>query len=47
MIAALSMSLLHFLWQGALLGVLAALALRIPAGKEAGPRYGIACAFSR
>jgi len=45
MIAALSMSLLHFLWQGTLLGVLAALALRIPARKEARLRYGIACAF--
>jgi TonB family protein len=45
MIAALSMSLLHFLWQGALLGVLAALALRVPARKEARLRYGIACAF--
>ncbi len=34
--------LLHFLWQGAVLGVLAMVALRVPPARM---RYGIACAF--
>src|SRR4051794_30032757 len=45
MIAALTISLLHFLWQGALLGALAAVAHRIPGRDETRLRYGIACVF--
>jgi TonB family protein len=45
MIPALSMSLLHFVWQGALLGVFAGLALRLAARSSVRMRYGIACVF--
>jgi TonB family protein len=45
MIRALSLSLVHFVWQGALLGVLAGLVLRMARQREARLRYGLACAF--
>ena len=45
MIPALSMSLLHFVWQGALVGVFAGLALRLAARSSVRMRYGIACLF--
>ncbi|WP_257306990.1 M56 family metallopeptidase [Geothrix campi] len=42
---ALGWSLLHFLWQGAALGLLAWLLLALLRGANAKVRYGIACAF--
>ncbi|WP_243295120.1 M56 family metallopeptidase [Geothrix mesophila] len=41
---ALGWSLLHFLWQGAALGLLAWLALALLRGVSARARYGVACA---
>ncbi|HEY3400379.1 MAG TPA: M56 family metallopeptidase [Geothrix sp.] len=42
---ALGWSLLHFLWQGAALGLLAWLLLALLRGADARARYGVACAF--
>lgn len=42
---ALGWALLHFLWQGALLGLLAWGALALLRGASARTRYGLACAF--
>jgi beta-lactamase regulating signal transducer with metallopeptidase domain/cell division septum initiation protein DivIVA len=42
---ALGWSLLHFLWQGAALGLLAWLVLALLRGASAKARYGTACAF--
>jgi len=42
---ALGWTLLHFLWQGALLGLLAWLALALLRGASSKARYGMACAF--
>ena len=42
---ALSRALLHFLWQGAALGVAAAVVLRALRASTAQTRYGIACLF--
>ena len=42
---ALGWTLLHFLWQGAALGLLAWLALVLLRGATARARYGLACAF--
>ena len=42
---ALGWTLLHFLWQGALLGLLAWLSLALLRGASAKVRYGAACAF--
>ena len=42
---ALGWSLLHFLWQGAALGLLAWLLLALLRGASAKARYGVACAF--
>jgi TonB family protein len=42
---ALGGAVLHFLWQGALLGILAALALRASQGRSAEFRYGVASTF--
>ena len=42
---ALGWSLLHFLWQGAILGLLASLLLALLRGASAKVRYGTACAF--
>ncbi len=42
---ALGWTLLHFLWQGAALGLLAWLALLLLRGASARGRYGLACAF--
>ncbi len=41
----LGWTLLHFLWQGALLGLLAWLTLFLLRGANAKARYGVACAF--
>ena len=41
----LGWTLLHFLWQGALLGLLAWLTLYLLRGADAKARYGVACAF--
>ena len=41
----LAWSLLHFLWQGALLGLLAWLTLALLRGASPRARYGLACAF--
>jgi TonB family protein len=45
MIRALSLSLLHFVWLGTLLGALAALTLRLLAPNDTRMKYGVACAF--
>jgi beta-lactamase regulating signal transducer with metallopeptidase domain len=42
---ALAWTLIHFLWQGAALGLLAWLALVLLRGATARARYGLACAF--
>ena len=42
---ALGWTLLHFLWQGALLGLLAWLALALLRGANSKARYGMACTF--
>lgn len=42
---ALGWSLLHFIWQGAALGLLAWLLLALLRGADAKARYGVACAF--
>ena len=42
---AAALSLLHFLWEGALLGIVAALCLRAFTRSSANVRYGLACAF--